>query len=54
LIPKQDYDQRKTTYDAQFAAVDSAKSHVLSSKASLDQMRSQVSQGRAVLGSESG
>jgi HlyD family secretion protein len=49
LIPKQDYDQRKTTYDAQFAAVDSAKSHVLSSKASLDQMRSQVSQGRAVL-----
>jgi HlyD family secretion protein len=49
LIPKQDYDQRKTTYDAQFAAVDSARSHVLSSKASLDQMRSQVSQGRAVL-----
>src|SRR5580693_2120249 len=49
LIPKQDYDQRKTTYDAQFAAVDSARSHVLSSKASLDQMRSQVLQGRAVL-----
>jgi HlyD family secretion protein len=49
LIPKQDYDQRKTTYDAQFAAVDSARSHVMSSKASLDQMRSQVSQGRAVL-----
>jgi len=49
LIPKQDYDQRKTAYDAQFAAVDSARSHVLSSKASLDQMRSQVSQGRAVL-----
>src|ERR1700689_233097 len=49
LIPKQDYEQRKTTYDAQFAAVDSAKSHVLSSKASLDQTRSQVSQGRAVL-----
>ena len=33
LIPKQDYDQRKTTYDAQFAAVDSSRSHVLSSKA---------------------
>src|SRR6202790_2326918 len=49
LIPKQDYDQRKTAYDAQFAAVDSARAHVLSSKASLDQMRSQVSQGRAVL-----
>ena len=28
LIPKQDFDQRKTTYDAQFAAVDSAKAHV--------------------------
>jgi HlyD family secretion protein len=49
LIAKQDYDQRKTAYDAQFAAVDSARAHVLSSKASLDQMRSQVSQGRAVL-----
>src|SRR5450755_1502171 len=49
LIPKQDFDQRKTTYDAQFAAVDSARSHVLTSKATLDQMRSQVSQGRAIL-----
>jgi HlyD family secretion protein len=49
LIPKQDFDQRKTAYDAQFAAVDSAKSHVLTSKATLDQMRSQVSQSRAVL-----
>jgi HlyD family secretion protein len=49
LIPKQDFDQRKTTFDAQFAAVDSARAHVLSSKATLDQMRSQVNQSRAVL-----
>ena len=49
LIPKQDFDQRKTTYDAQFAAVDSSRAHVLSLKATLDQMRSQVLQGRAVL-----
>jgi HlyD family secretion protein len=49
LIPKQDFDQRKTTYDAQFAAVDSSKARVLSLKATLDQMRAQVLQGRAVL-----
>src|ERR1700730_4652877 len=49
LIPKQEYAQRKTAYDAQFAAVDSARAHVLALKAGLDQMRSQVSQGRAVL-----
>jgi HlyD family secretion protein len=49
LIPKQDFDQRKSTYDAQVAAVDSSKSRVLSLKATLDQMRSQVLQGRAVL-----
>src|ERR1700739_1842140 len=44
LIPKQDFDQRKTTFDAQFAAVDSAKAHVATSKASLDQTRAQLSQ----------
>lgn len=49
LIPKQDFDQRKTTYDAQVAAVDSSKARVLSLKATLDQMRAQVLQGRAVL-----
>jgi HlyD family secretion protein len=49
LIPKQDFDQRKTTYDAQVAAVDSSKARVLSLKATLDQTRSQVLQGRAVL-----
>jgi HlyD family secretion protein len=49
LIPKQDFDQRKTTYDGAVAAVDSAKARVQSLKAQLDQTRSQVSQGRAVL-----
>jgi HlyD family secretion protein len=49
LIPKQDFDQRKTTYDAQVAAVDSSKARVLSLNATLDQTRSQVLQGRAVL-----
>jgi HlyD family secretion protein len=48
LIPKQDFDQRKTTYDAQFAAVDSSKARVLQLKASLDQMRAQLSQTRAM------
>src|SRR5215813_2861589 len=49
LIPKQDFDQRKTTYDAQFAAVDSAKAHVATSKAALEQTRAQLSQSKAVL-----
>jgi HlyD family secretion protein len=49
LIPKQDYDQRKTGYDAQVAQVDSSRARVLSLKATLEQMRSQVAQGRAVL-----
>src|SRR5712675_586167 len=49
LIPKQDFDQRKTTYDAAAAQVDSSRARVLSLKATLDQMRSQVAQGRAVL-----
>ena len=49
LIPKQDFDQRKTTYDAQVAAVDSSKARVLSLKATLDQVRAQLSQSRAVL-----
>jgi len=49
LIPKQDFDQRKTTYDAQSATVDSSKARVQSLKATLDQMRAQVNQGRAVL-----
>jgi len=49
LIPKQDFDQRKTTYDGAVAAVDSARARVQSLKASMDQTRAQVSQGRAVL-----
>src|SRR5438270_8665698 len=49
LIPKQDFDQRKTGYDAAAAQVDSSKARVLSLKATLGQMRSQVMQGRAVL-----
>src|SRR6202049_39096 len=49
LIPKQDFDQRKTAYDAQVAAVDSSRARVLSLKATLDQVRAQVLQGRAVL-----
>src|SRR5713226_3793387 len=49
LIPKQDFDQRKTGYDAAVAQVDSSKARVLSLKAVLDQTRAQVNQGRAVL-----
>src|ERR1700675_1539994 len=48
LIPKQDFDQRKTTYDGAAAAVESARSRVQSLKAQLDQTRSQANQGRAV------
>src|SRR5260221_4810940 len=48
LIPKQDFDQRKTAYDGAVAAVESARSRVQSLKAQLDQTRSQVNQGRAV------
>src|ERR1700732_3675827 len=49
LISTQDSEPRKTSYDAQFAAVESSRARVLSLKATLDQMRSQVLQGRAVL-----
>jgi HlyD family secretion protein len=49
LIPKQDFDQRKTGRDAAAAQVDSSRARVLSLKATLDQMRAQVTQGRAVL-----
>src|SRR6267378_4281852 len=49
LIPKQDFDQRKTGYDAAAAQVDSSRARVLSLRATLDQMRAQVTQGRAVL-----
>src|SRR6202162_3413041 len=49
LIPKQDFDQRKAGSDAAVAQVDSSRARVLSLKATLEQMRSQVAQGRAVL-----
>ncbi len=49
LIPKQDFDQRKTAYDAAVAAEDSAKAHVLSAKAQLEVVRSQLDQSKAVL-----
>ena len=49
LIPKQDFDQRKTSYDAAVAAVDSSRARVLSLKAQSDQTRSMVNQNRAVL-----
>jgi len=49
LIPKQDFDQRKSTYDGAVAAVDSAKARVQSLKAQLDQSRSQVNQNQAML-----
>jgi HlyD family secretion protein len=49
LIPKQDFDQRKNTYEAAFAAVDSSKARVQSLKAQLNQTQSMVNQNRAVL-----
>jgi HlyD family secretion protein len=49
LIPKQDFDQRKTTYDAAVATVDASKARMLAQKAQLDQVRSQLDQGKAVL-----
>lgn len=49
LIPRQDFDQRKTTYDGAVAAVESARAHVQALKAQMDQTRAQVNQSRAVL-----
>jgi HlyD family secretion protein len=49
LIPKQDFDQRKTSYDGALANVEASKARVQSLKAQLDQSRSQVNQSKAVL-----
>jgi len=49
LIPKQEYDQRKTAYDAAAAAADSSRARVQAQKAQLDQMKSQLDQSKAVL-----
>ncbi|MGB2624354.1 MAG: efflux RND transporter periplasmic adaptor subunit [Candidatus Acidiferrum sp.] len=49
LIAKQDFDQRKTTYDGAAASVESARERVVSLKAQLDEARSQVNQNQAML-----
>jgi len=49
LIPKQDFDQRKTAYDDAVAAADSSRARVQAQKAQLDQVRSQLDQSKAVL-----
>jgi HlyD family secretion protein len=49
LIPKQDFDQRETGYEAAVAAVQAAQARVQSSKAQSDQTRSQLNQNKAVL-----
>jgi len=49
LIPKQDFDQRKTTYDGAVAAVESARAHVQALKAQMGQTQAQVNQSEAVL-----
>jgi HlyD family secretion protein len=49
LIPKQDYDQRKTAYDAAAAGVASSEARVQALNAQLAQARAMVSQSRAVL-----
>jgi HlyD family secretion protein len=48
LIPKQDFDQRKTTYDAAVATVEASRARMLAQKAQLEQVRSQLAQGKAV------
>jgi HlyD family secretion protein len=49
LIPKQDFDQRKTTYDAAVAGVASSEARVQSLNAQVAQSRAMVSQSHAVL-----
>jgi HlyD family secretion protein len=49
LIPKQDFDQRKTTYDAAVATVEASRARMLAQKAQLEQVRSQLAQNKAVL-----
>ena len=49
LIPKQDYDQRKTAYDAAVAGVAASEARVQALNAQLAQARAQVNQSRAVL-----
>src|SRR5260221_1097460 len=49
LIPKQDFDQRKTAYDAAVAAVDASRARMQMQKAQLEQGRSSLDQSKAVL-----
>jgi HlyD family secretion protein len=49
LIPKQDYDQRKSAYDAANASVESATARVSQLRAQMSQSHSQLDQSRAVL-----
>src|SRR6516162_5733276 len=49
LVPKQDFDQRKTTYDAAVASVDAARARVSLLRAQMEQSRSQLNQSRAML-----
>jgi HlyD family secretion protein len=49
VIPKQDYDQRKTAYDGAVAAAEAARARVQAQKAQLDQTGSQLDQSKAVL-----
>lgn len=49
LIPKQDFDQRQSAYDAAAASVEASQARVLSYKAQLEQTQAQVHQNQAVL-----
>jgi HlyD family secretion protein len=49
LIPKQDYDQRKTAYDAAVAAMEASKARMAAQKAQLEVVRAQLDQSKAVL-----
>jgi HlyD family secretion protein len=49
LIPKQDFDQRKTSYDGAVASVEASRARMLSQEAQLEQVRSQLDQSKAVL-----
>ena len=49
LIPKQDYDQRKTAYDAAAAGVESSTARVSQLRAQMNQSHSTLDQNKAVL-----
>src|SRR6202790_2967465 len=49
LIPKQDFDQRKTAFNAAAAAVDASRARMQMQKGQLEQVRSNLDQSKAVL-----